>query len=329
MPSPPSGLPEFLGWPTERVAGWVAGQPAPVVAGWPFNGTRRWFLGHRGAPGDVGDYLSTLVRRQAEFYRMVLDHGVAAILAPSFGELNLERGEEYVRHALGGLLQIGTDEVYQELFRRGVRVRFYGDYRRALAGPEYRPMVEACDEIMDATAGGGGPLILFGLFADGSCQNIAGLAVESFQKNRKVPDREALIEAYYGVPVPDLSFYVGFEQPQLFDVPLVVTGREDLYFTLNPTPEVDQNQLREILYDHLVSRRVFEVEYEKLPAEAKSRIIEEGRRPGTVGLGRVDPLTGLWQPALPEIEGFTGRSGPLSPGPSASASLESRPNDGS
>ena len=234
---------------------------------------------------------------------MVLDHGVAAILAPSFGALNLRRGEEYARHALGGLLKIGTDDVYRELFRRGVRVRFYGDYRRALAGPEYRPMVEACDEIMAATAGGEGPLILFGLFADGPYQNMAGLAVESFKKNGDVPDREALIEAYYGVPVPDLSFYVGFEQPQLFDVPLVATGWEDLYFTLNPTPSVSQNQLREILYDHLVTRRVSEISYEKLPDEAKSRIIEEDRRPGTVGLGRVDPLTGLWHPVLPQADG--------------------------
>jgi adenosine tuberculosinyltransferase len=303
MPSPPPDLPEFLAWPTERVAGWVADRPGPMVAGWPFNGTRRWFIGHKGARREAGGYLSTLVRRQAEFYRMVLDHGVAAILAPSFGELNLRRGEEYARHALGGLLRIGTDEVYRELFRRGVRVRFYGDYRRALAGPEFRPMVEACDKIMAATADGQGPLILFGLFADGPYQNIAGLAVEAFRKTGEVPDRETLIEAYYGVPVPDLSFFVGFEQPQLFDVPLVATGWEDLYFTLNPTPEVGKDQLREILYDHLVTRRVPEAEYEKLPDEAKSRIIDEIRRAGTVGLGRVDPLTGLWRPVLPETGG--------------------------
>ena len=88
---------------------------------------------------------------------------------------------------------------------------------------------------------------------------------------------------------------MGFEQPQLFDVPLVATGWEDLYFTLNPTPSVSQNQLREILYDHLTTRRVSEVEYEKLPDEAKSRMIEECKRPATVGLGRVDPLTGLPQ----------------------------------
>lgn len=293
---PPAGLEELLEWPTERVAGWVAGGPEPVVAGWPFNGTRRWFLGHRRER--PGDYLSTLVRRQAELHRMILDHGVAAIVAPSFGELNLKRGEEYTRHALAGLLRIPSDEVYRDLFERGVRLRFYGDYRETLAGPEFRPMLEACDEAMALTVGGNGPLVLIGLFADNPHETLARLAVELFQRYGKPPDRAALIEAYYGVPVPDLSFYVGFEQPQLFDAPLLTTGREDLYYTLNPTPEVDEGQLRAILFDHLVSRKVPEVSYEDLPEAAQLRLIGEGRRRATVGLGRVDPLTGLWWPVF-------------------------------
>ena len=288
--------------------------------GWPSNGTRRWYLGYEHPEGE--DYLTAIIRRQAELHRMVLDHGVEAILAPSFGEWNLKRGPRYVRHALGGLLQVASDEVYQGLFRRGVRLRFYGNYNEALQEPEYRPMIEACEKIMAATAGGDGPLVLLGLFADSPHETIAGLAVELFQRDDRVPDRRALIEAYYGVPVPNLSFYVGFEQPQLFDVPLLTTGLEDLYYTLNPTPEFDEVQLREILYDHLVTRRVPEVDYEKLPEEAKSRIAEEGGRIGTVGLGRVDPLTGLWRPVLPEMGGHADNPEPRHPGPPRGARLE-------
>lgn len=296
MQGGPSDLEELLEWPTERVAGWVAGQPVPVVAGWPFNGTRRWFLGHR--RGRSGDYLATLVRRQAGLHRMILDHGVAAIVAPSFGELNLRRGKEYARHALAGLLRIPTDEIYRRLFERGVRLRFYGDFRAALSEPEYQPMLEACDEVTALTADGDGPLVLIGLFADNPHESIARLSVELFHRDGRVPDRAALIEAYYGAPVPDLSFYVGFEQPQLFDAPLLATGHEDLYYTLNPTPEVDEAQLRAILFDHLVSRRNSGVAYEDLPERAQTRLIEEGRRRATVGLGRVDPLTGLWRPVF-------------------------------
>ncbi len=296
----PAGLEELLGWPVGRVADWVAGNPEPLVVGWPFNGTRRWFVGYRRGHAGTADYLSTLVRRQAEFHGMLLDHGVSVVLAPSFGELNLDRGEEYARHALGGIVGMATDEAYADLFRRGVRVRFYGDYRRTLARPGYRKVLEACDEIEASTAQGGGPLILVGLFADKAHGAVARLAVELFEQTGEPPDRATLIEAYYGVPVGDLGFFVGFEQPQLFDVPLLTTGLEDLYYTLNPTPEVDEAQLRAILYDHLVVRRRPEIEYEKLPEKAQRRLVEANRSHGVVGLGRVDPLTGAWRPVLPE-----------------------------
>ncbi len=176
-PRPPSGLPGLPGWSVGRVAEWVGARP--VVMGWPYNGTRRWFVGHRREHPGAGDYLTTIIRRQAGLRRMVLDHGVRAILAPSFGELNLGRGMRYARHALGGLLQVASDDVYAELFRRGVRLRFYGDYREALHEPEYRPMIEACEEIMAATAGGDGPLVLLGLFADSPHETVARLAVSS------------------------------------------------------------------------------------------------------------------------------------------------------
>jgi hypothetical protein len=103
-------------------------------------------------------------------------------------------------------------------------------------GPaEYRPTIEACERTMAATAGGDGSLVLLGLFADSPHETIARLTVDLFQKDCRMPDQRALIEAYNGVP--DLRSYVGFEQPQLFDLPLLATGREDLYHTLNPTPE--------------------------------------------------------------------------------------------
>ena len=81
------------------------------------------------------------------------------------------------------------------------------------------------------------------------------MSVEFATRRGRPPDRRELIEAYYGLDVPDLSFYLGFAQPALFDVPLVATGQEDLYATLTPSPDLTEAQLREILYDHLVTRR--------------------------------------------------------------------------
>ena len=301
--SPAPGLPEWVSWSREEVARWVSARPEPVVLGWPYNGTRRWYLVNSPADPDPEDYLRTLVRRQGEHHRLIFEHGVSVLLAPSFGMETLKRGPEYTRYALGGLLEIANDEVYRALFESGVRLRFYGDYASVLDAPEYRPMLEACDQLVADTASGDGPLLFIGLFADDPYPAIARLSVEFAREHGRPPDRRELVEAYYGVPVPDLSLYLGFGQPEMFDVPLVTTGLEHLYVTLNPSPDLTERQLREILYDHLVTRNAPPVDYEALSPEAVAELSRhtESTSGKTLGLGRIDPLTGLWNPVLPEL----------------------------
>lgn len=304
----PPGLPEWLRWSTEEVRRWVGGLPRPVVMGWPSNGTRRWYLAHRRESGGDEDYLSAVIRRQAEQHRMVLEHGVGVLVVPSFGDLNLQRGDEYARYALSGLTRLAEEPVYKEMFASGVRLRFYGSYEEVLKGRGHAPLADACEELMSETSGGDGPLILMGLFADSAHEEVSRLSVGLARRNGgRAPDRRELVRAYYGVEVPDLGLFVGFEQPQLFDVPLITTGREDLYATLNPSFDVDQTQLREILYDHLVTRAAPEVDYEALPPESILRLMDLTREKAgmTVGLGRLDPSTGTWQPLPPRA-----RTGP-------------------
>lgn len=293
---------EWLGWSRERVARWVSGQARPLVVGWPFNGTRRWYLLHRRDNPDAGDYVSIIIRRQAEHHRLLFDHGARAILAPCFGYELLNRGEDYTRTVLGALLTLGDDAVNREMFEDGVRIRFYGDYEEVLDTPTFRPMLRACEDLMDATANGDGPLLLMGLFADAPYPRVARLSVDFAAEWGRIPDRRELIEAYYGVFVPDLSLYLGFAQPTMFDVPLITTGEEDLYATLTPSPDLTERQLREILYDHLISRRAASPDYEALSEEAHAELerYNEAYRETTLGVGRIDPVTGLWNPVLPE-----------------------------
>jgi hypothetical protein len=143
---------------------------------------------------------------------------------------------------------------------------------------------------------------LIGLFADAPYPKLARLSVEFAEKHGRTPDRQELIEAYYGLDVPDLSLYLGFAQPALFDVPLLATGREDLYATLTPSADLTEKQLREILYDHLVTRRIAQDEdYDTLSDEALASLARYYRsyRGSTLGVGRIDPLTGLWNPLPP------------------------------
>jgi adenosine tuberculosinyltransferase len=269
--------------------------------GWPFNGTRRWYLIHRRENPEAEDYLTTIIRRQAELHRMVFAHGVGVIVAPGFGTELLTRGSAYTHYILGGLLQLADDAVYQEMFAAGLQIRFYGDYEEVLNTPSLRPLLQACAQLTAATESNEGPLLLIGLFADTPYQTLARLSVEFAKREGYPPNRQQLIEAYYGTAVPDLSLYLGFAQLALFDAPLLATGQEDLYATLAPSPSLTENQLREILYDHLVTRPTAEISYESLSNEALEALAEYNKRysGATLGIGRIDPLTGIWNPILP------------------------------
>jgi adenosine tuberculosinyltransferase len=156
--------------------------------------------------------------------------------------------------------------------------------------------------LTEATASGDGPLLLIGLFADEPYPKIGRLSVAFAEKHGRAPDRQDLIEAYYGLAVPDLSLFVGFSQPALFDVPLLTTGQEDLYATLAPSADLTERQLREILYDHLVTRLIADDNYEMLPDEALVTLAAyyKRHRGATLGIGRIDSLTGVWNPLLPD-----------------------------
>jgi hypothetical protein len=202
------------------------------------------------------------------------------------------------------MLQLTADEVYREMFAAGVRIRFYGDYDEILGASTFRPMLDACADLAAASASGDGPLLLVGLFADAPYPSLARLSVEFAEKWGRPPNRRELIEAYYGLAIPDLSLYLGFAQPALFDVPLLTTGQEDLYATLTPSPSLTEKQLREVLYDHLVTRRTLEADYDTLSDEAQAALAEYNERYSgvTLGIGRIDPLTGLWNPLLPDVD---------------------------
>ena len=69
-----------------------------------------------------------------------------------------------------------------------------------------------------------------------------------------IPDKRTLVELYYGEYVEPVDLFIGFSKFRAFDMPLLTTGTEDLYFTVSPSPYLTERQLRDILYDHLFTR---------------------------------------------------------------------------
>jgi tuberculosinol/isotuberculosinol synthase len=261
---------EFLQLQTEEVAQQVrAGGPKVCV--FPVNGTRRWFLlEHAAQTGSMDDffesYMNASIQNHVELCAMLFDHGIDILLAPVFGRELMRRGDEYTqRVGIDGLVRTATDPNYRRFFEQfDVRVHFYGDYRDVLTGTPYEYALRSMYEVVEATKQNKTFRLFFGVFADEFTETVSRLAVEHYLAQGVIPDKQTLIREYYGEELPPVSLFIGFDKFSVFDMPLLATGEEDLYFSLSPSPYMTQRQLRSILYDHLYVRSTPEPDYTKL-----------------------------------------------------------------
>ena len=259
----------FQKLPTQEVARLVRAA-GPRVCVFPINGTRRWFLLEHRLEREqdfVPTYLSVTTRRHIELYQLFFDHGLDTLLTPAFGPDLMERGQGYVQMAAEGLAQLATHPDFLDFYQAyRVRVRFYGDYRRFFGPTPYAYLSGLFDEVTARTLAHDRHRLFFGLFAHDATETIAEIAVRFYQKHGRPPDRRHIVETYYGEYVGPVDLFIGFDKFSAFDMPLVATGNEDLYFTVSPSPYLVERQLRDILYDHLYARR-WEPDYSAMSAD--------------------------------------------------------------
>jgi tuberculosinol/isotuberculosinol synthase len=223
---------------------------------------------------EIGDdffeaYMRTSIQNHLDLCAMLFDHGIQTLLAPVFGRELMRRGDEYTqRVGIDGLVRTATDKNYRNFFEKyNIKVRFYGDYRDVLTGTPYEYALKSIYEVTEATKQHTAFQLFFGVFADEVTETIARLSVEHYLAQGSIPDKEVLVRKYYGEDLPPVSLFIGFDKFSVFDMPLLTTGEEHLYFSLSPSPYMTIHQLRAILYDHIYVRRVPEPDYTKLPAE--------------------------------------------------------------
>lgn len=243
----------------------------PKTCVFPINGTRRWFLLENPAArreNYAEEYRRVAGGRHLQLYRLLFDHGIHTLLAPIFGPDLLERGEKYSAMATEGLALLAREPDFLRFYRDyGVRVRFYGDYRRFFASSPYAYLPDLFDAVTDETKSHDGCRLFFGVCAHEATETIARLAVQYHAESGHVPTKRTLIELYYGEYVEPVDLFIGFDKFCAFDMPLVATGNEDLYFTVGPSPYLGEQQLREILEDHLYARRGGAQDYTAMDSE--------------------------------------------------------------
>ena len=294
----------FLQIPAEEVAALVKATGEKVCV-FPVNGTRRWFiLEHADKIGDdyFDAYMTTAIQNHIQLCGMLFDHGIDTILAPVLGRELMRRGDEYAKRVgIDGLIRTSTDRNYRDFFaNQNIKVRFYGDYRDVLTGTPYEYALKSMYEVTEATKHNNGHRLYFGVFADEVTETVARLAVEHYLAHGAVPDKQTLIRKYYGEEIPSVSLFIGFDKFSAFDMPLVSTGNEDLYYSLSPSPYMTERQLRTILYDHIYIRRIPEPEYAKLTPEELNWLRDYYRQNKDSVLGTGKLKFDIWFPDLAE-----------------------------
>jgi halimadienyl-diphosphate synthase len=260
---------EFLRLPNTEVARLVAAS-GPQVCVFPINGTRRWFMLEQAAKPQpdysVENYMEAAGRAHINVYRLCFEHGLTTLLTPVFGAELLTRGEGYLQKiGADGMRRLAIHPDFTNFYDEyQVSVRFYGDYRKSLAGTPYADLCELFDQITAKTSGYKRYRLFFGVFASDASEWVADFSVEFYKKFGRVPTRPEIIVSYYGIELSPATLFIGFDKFSVFDYPLLSNGEEDLYFTVAPSLYLDPETLRNILYDHIYTRRLPEPDYASL-----------------------------------------------------------------
>jgi tuberculosinol/isotuberculosinol synthase len=294
----------FQALPTKEVARLVR-EKGPQVVVFPINGTRRWFIlehGEQAAEFSMEAYMQITWNRQITLYKLFFDHGIETLVTPIFGPELLERGAAYAQMVKPGLIWINENEDLLNFYQDyDVRVRVYGDTKRHLTGTPFEDTLVSFDELAARTAENGRFRLFFGVCAHDAAESVAEIGLNFYREHGRLPVKSEIVNAYYGEAVQPVDIFIGFDRPSTFDMPLIATGNEDLYFTISPSPYMDQHSLRSILYDYLFSRHVSE-HYEELSADSWQILADfyNKNRHHILGLGKRSKDGSFWYP-LPQV----------------------------
>jgi tuberculosinol/isotuberculosinol synthase len=299
-------LEEFQRLPTEGVARLVR-EAGTKVCVFPFNGSRRWVLleyPQEAATDFMKAYLQRGGRQFVKLCKMLFDHGIETILAPTFGPELMERGEEYVQLMVQAFLWFSQEDDLVNFYDAyDVRVRVYGDTRRHFEDTPYAYVLEIFDQLAHRTTTHQRHRLFFGICANDATETVAEIGAHFYEENGYLPNRRQIVETYYGEYVEPVDIFIGFDRPAAFDMPLIATGCEDLYFMVSPSLYLDVHTLRAILYDHLFARHVDEASYNELSPEDWQTMAKfyALNRQHVLGLGRRHASGYFWYP-LPQVE---------------------------
>jgi hypothetical protein len=250
-------------------------------------------------------YLNAVFPRHIEAYKLLFAHGIKTLLTPSFDMPLMKRGDDYMQMAAKGLEWVTNHPVWLDFYKTfDVRVCFYGEYRKHLTSTPYAYLSDMFDALTQRTKSHQRHQLFFGLFVQDAAETLIDLSIQHYTQFGVPPSKQVLIEKYYGEALDPVDIFIGFSKLRAFDMPLLMTGKTDLYFTVSPSLYLGTQQLRSILYDHIYNRkRSSQTDYGALSADeqAQMRNFYHTNLEQTLGIGNWHPEWQFWYP-LPQVK---------------------------
>jgi len=264
------------------------------VCVFPISGIQSWYAMEYGkhTNGNPSDhYMDEVTKKLLDLYRLFFSQGIHTLVSPLHG-LTEEDGE-LLASRLRRLEILTTHSDFLCFYEKyGVRVHFFGDYRRQLAGTPYAYLGGQFERLSKHTHKNTAHRLFYGLFTGNAAENIADLSVRHFIRTGQVPSRRTMMELYYGETIESADLFIGFDKFNSADYPLLDFAEENLYFTAAPGFYLDKDQLRRIIHDHTHPRQ--EPDYTQLSERelAALKNFYHAQRNMTLGLGSLRP--GTW-----------------------------------
>jgi hypothetical protein len=264
------------------------------------NGTRRWFMLEHAKPNIdfAAAYLDAITKRYIEIAQLLFDHGINTLLMPALSPYLMARGSDYVELAATALSQLTNQSQFLDFYNSyKVRVRFYGDYEQCFADTPYGYLPAQFDGLTTQTLDNNQNHLFWGVCAHDATETTIALSIRFYEEHGRSPTKQELITMYYGESVLPVNIFISSAKLRAFDMPLISSGREDLYYSIAPSPYLTEAQLRDILYDHLFARRKEKVDYSALKPDkwAELRTFYQTNMGKTLGVGQKDDA-GIWHP---------------------------------
>jgi hypothetical protein len=273
-------LEEFLYGPLENVRA-VAPATIIFVAG----GTRRKAVS-MGLSTESDAYAAWTRQQMIACFDLIFQHGVKNIFTPMVGPTNFNEVGKYREQLVDWIAWgLSGEDALADYEKLGWRIRLLTDETI----PKLKETADRLHAIIPAKYE---HTLWIHIVPDAE---LPWRWLLSAVKNNNVSTRQEAIQALYGEDVPPVSLYLGHGKPEIFDefLPLL-TGKVQCYWRQNLGYDLDEQLLRNILYDYAFTRSTWR-EDKAGRAEEALKYNDIWEKAAVVGLGtRLGPF---WYPS--------------------------------